>query len=209
MKIELKNINKTVNKINLLTDINITMESGKAYGFIGSNGCGKTVLFKTILGLMKHTSGNIYVDGAERGDFLKDVGMIIERPNFIPYYSAFQNLKIIASYENKITDEQIKDTILKVGLDPYEKKKVGKYSLGMKQKLAIALAIMENPKVLILDEPFNAIDEPSSVKMRELILEEKKKGKLILIASHLNDDINLLCDVIYKVKSGHICEDDN
>lgn len=204
MEIKLENINKTVNGTSLLKDINIKMESGKIYGFIGSNGCGKTVLFKVILGLMKHSSGNIYINNKKRGDFLQDVGMIIERPNFIPYYTAFENLKIIASYENKINYEQIKDNILKVGLDPDDKKKVGKYSLGMQQKLAIALAIMEDPKILILDEPFNAIDEESIGKMRELILEEKRKGKLILIASHIQDDLNILCDVIFKMKSGVI-----
>lgn len=204
MEVLLKDIKKTVNDIDLLKDINITLKSGNAYGFMGANGCGKTVLFKVIVGLMKQTEGNIYVDNEIKNGFLQDCGVIIEGPNFIPYYDGFQNLKVIASYNNKINDEQIRAAITKVGLDAYSKKKVKNYSLGMKQKLGIALAIMEDPSVLILDEPLNSLDEASVNNIRSIILEEKEKGKMILIASHLKDDLSILCDVVFEMKAGKI-----
>lgn len=204
MEILLEGITKTVNGIDLLKDINIKLRSGLIYGFMGQNGCGKTVLFKIIVGLMKETDGNIYIDNKVKSGFIQEVGVIIERPNFIPYYDAFQNLKVIASYKNKIDDKSIRAIITRVGLDGNDKKKLKNYSLGMQQKLAIALAIMEDPTVLILDEPLNAMDEVSVNNIRNLILEEKNKGKLILLASHLKDDISILCDVVYEMKNGKI-----
>lgn len=204
MEILLEGITKTVNGIDLLKDINIKLRSGLIYGFMGQNGCGKTVLFKIIVGLMKETDGNIYIDNKVKSGFMQEVGVIIERPNFIPYYDAFQNLKVIASYKNKIDDKSIRAIITRVGLDGNDKKKLKNYSLGMQQKLAIALAIMEDPTVLILDEPLNAMDEVSVNNIRNLILEEKNKGKLILLASHLKDDISILCDVVYEMKNGKI-----
>lgn len=204
MEIVLESVWKTVDNINLLSDISLKLKAGNIYGFVGYNGCGKTVLFKTIIGFMKQSSGNIYVDGFLRKDFLKDVGVIIERPNFIPYYDAFRNLKIIAAYDNKINDEQIRNVISMVGLDPQDKKKIKNYSLGMQQKLSIALALMENPSILILDEPLNAIDEASVCQIRKLIIEKKKEGKLILIASHYREDISTLCNVVYEMKEGRI-----
>lgn len=204
MNIVLKNISKKIDGIYLLNNINLNLKSGNIYGFVGSNGSGKTVLFKTIIGFMKETEGEILIDGQKREGFLQNLGMIIERPNFIPYYNCMQNLKIIAAYNNKVTDEEIKNIIKKVGLNPDDKKKVKNYSLGMKQKLAIALALMEDPKILILDEPFNALDEDSVLAMRKLILEEKNKNKLILIASHIKDDIFEMCDYVYKMKGGKL-----
>lgn len=204
MNIVLENVSKKTGDTVLLDNINLTLEASKIYGFIGSNGSGKTVLFKTILGLMKHTSGNLFVNNELRQGFLNNVGMIIERPNFIPYYSGFNNLKTVASYGSNVTDERIKSVISLVGLNPEDKKIVKHYSLGMQQKLAFALAIMENPEVLILDEPLNAMDEDTVKNIRTLILEEKSKGKLILIASHYNEDIETLCDVIYEMKEGKI-----
>lgn len=204
MNIVLKNISKKIDGIYLLNNINLNLKSGNIYGFVGSNGSGKTVLFKTIIGFMKETEGEILIDGQKREGFLQNLGMIIERPNFIPYYNCMQNLKIISAYNNKVTDEEIKNIIKKVGLNPDDKKKVKNYSLGMKQKLAIALALMEDPKILILDEPFNALDEDSVLAMRKLILEEKNKNKLILIASHIKDDIFEMCDYVYKMKGGKL-----
>ena len=147
----MNNINKTIKGVSLLTDINLALESGHIYGFVGDNGSGKTVLFKVLLGLMHKTSGTILVDGREQKDLMQDVGFIIERPEYIPYYSAKKNLEIIAAYR-KVADDQRICTVLEMfGLDPSDKKAVGKYSLGMKQKLALSMAFLEDPKVLILD----------------------------------------------------------
>lgn len=202
MQIEMCNVNKKIRQVQVLSDINITMKSGMAYGFVGDNGSGKTVLFKVLLGLMNRTSGSVLIDGKEQKNLLQDVGFIIERPNYIPYYTAKKNLKILASYR-KIADEERIDTVLSMfGLDPKDKKKVGKYSLGMKQKLALAMAFLEDPQILILDEPLSALDADSVGMAREQILKEKEKGKLILIASHYADDINMLCDVVYEMDHG-------
>lgn len=206
MQIEMCNVGKTIKGTALLTDISLRMESGKIYGFVGENGSGKTVLFKVLMGLMKKTSGSILIDGIPQTDFLQDVGFIIERPNFIPYYSAMKNLKTIAACRKTASDERLKEVLLQVGLDPQDKKKVGKYSLGMKQKLAIAMALMEHSSVLILDEPLNALDEPSVAQARKLILQEKERGALILIASHYASDIEYLCDEVYEMQNGHLSQ---
>ena len=191
----MNNINKTIKGVSLLTDINLALESGHIYGFVGDNGSGKTVLFKVLLGL---------VDGREQKDLMQDVGFIIERPEYIPYYSAKKNLEIIAAYR-KVADDQRICTVLEMfGLDPSDKKAVGKYSLGMKQKLALSMAFLEDPKVLILDEPLSALDADSVQEARKRILEEKERGKLVLIASHYPEDIQSLCDEVYWMKNGHI-----
>lgn len=204
MKIEMNNINKTIKGVSLLTDINLALESGHIYGFVGDNGSGKTVLFKVLLGLMHKTSGTILVDGREQKDLMQDVGFIIERPEYIPYYSAKKNLEIIAAYR-KVADDQRICTVLEMfGLDPSDKKAVGKYSLGMKQKLALSMAFLEDPKVLILDEPLSALDADSVQEARKRILEEKERGKLVLIASHYPEDIQSLCDEVYWMKNGHV-----
>lgn len=206
MQIEMRNVDKTIKQAQLLSDISLTMESGQIYGFVGDNGSGKTVLFKVLLGLMNKTNGSILIDGKEQKDLLQDVGFIIERPNYIPYYTAKKNLKILASYR-KIADEERIDKVLAMfGLDPKDKKKVGKYSLGMKQKLALAMAFLEDPQILILDEPLSALDADSVGLARKQIIEEKKKGKLILIASHYTEDIQALCDVVYEMDHGAIRE---
>ena len=200
----MNNINKTIKGVSLLTDINLALESGHICGFVGDNGSGKTVLFKVLLGLMHKTSGTILVDGREQKDLMQDVGFIIERPEYIPYYSAKKNLEIIAAYR-KVADDQRICTVLEMfGLDPSDKKEVGKYSLGMKQKLALSMAFLEDPKVLILDEPLSALDADSVQEARKRILEEKERGKLILIASHYPEDIQSLCDEVYWMKNGHV-----
>ena len=154
----MNNINKIIKGVSLLTDINLALESGHIYGFVGDNGSGKTVLFKVLLGLMHKTSGTILVDGREQKDLMQDVGFIIERPEYIPYYSAKKNLEIIAAYRKVADDQRIRTVLEMFGLDPSDKKAVGKYSLGMKQKLALSMAFLEDPKVLILDEPLSALD---------------------------------------------------
>ena len=202
MQIEMRSVNKKIGQVQLLSDVSLEMESGHVYGFVGDNGRGKTVLFKILLGLMKQSSGNIYVDGKERGDLLQDVGFIIERPNYIPYYTARKNLKILASYRKKADDSRIGEVLAMFGLDPEDKKKVGKYSLGMKQKLALAMAFLEDPQILILDEPLSALDADSVEMAREQIAKERERGKLILLASHYAEDIQVLCDVVYKMDGG-------
>lgn len=204
MQIKMNNVCKKVKGADLLSDISLTMESGNIYGFVGDNGAGKTVLFKILLGLMKKTSGSITINGAELNDLLQDVGFVIERPEYIPYYNAFKNLAVIAAYHKKADHARIREVLTMFGLDPEDKKTVGKYSLGMKQKLALAMAFLEDPAVLILDEPLSALDESSVSHAREKILEAKMQGKLIVVASHYKEDIQSLCDVVYKMKAGRI-----
>ena len=204
MQIKMNNVCKKVKGADLLSDISLTMESGNIYGFVGDNGAGKTVLFKILLGLMKKTSGSITINGAELNDLLQDVGSVIERPEYIPYYNAFKNLAVIAAYHKKADHARIREVLTMFGLDPEDKKTVGKYSLGMKQKLALAMAFLEDPAVLILDEPLSALDESSVSHAREKILEAKAQGKLIVVASHYKEDIQSLCDVVYKMKAGRI-----
>lgn len=166
------------------------------------------MFFKAICGLINKTSGSIKVldNSIENGYFAKDVGIIIESPGFLPQYSAFNNLKILASINNKINDNDIINAISLVGLNPYDKKEIKKYSLGMKQKLGIAQAIMESPKILILDEPMNGLDHESVNQIRKLLLEQKNNGVTILLASHNKDDITELCDKIYNMNSGILTE---
>ena len=204
MHIEVNNLCKVADGKCLVKNINLKFDSGKIYGIIGQNGSGKTVLFKLLLGLMNKTSGEIIVDGEIQKGFMKDVGFIIERPNLIPYYSAYNNLKFISSYGGKVDKGKIIKSLELVGLQPKEKKKVKNYSLGMKQKVAIAMAIMDEPKILILDEPLNAIDDLSVKKIREIILKYKKNDRIVLIASHYKDDIDYLCDVVYEMKDGEV-----
>lgn len=204
MQIETNNLCKVVDGKYLVKDISLKFDSGKIYGLVGQNGSGKTVLFKLLLGLMNKTSGEIWIDGEVQKGFMKNVGFIIERPNLIPYYSAYNNLKFITSYKGKTDKNKINKALELVGLSPKEKKKVKNYSLGMKQKVAIAMAIMDDPKILILDEPLNTVDDASVKKIREIILTYKKRDRIILIASHYKDDIDCLCDEVYEMKDGEI-----
>ena len=180
---------------------------GKIDGFVGRNGSGKTVLMKMILGFIKPTSGTIKVNGKQVGkeiDIPDDIGAIIETPGFLPEYSAFQNLKLMAMIRGKITSKRIRETIKLVGLDPDSKKHVGKYSLGMRQRLGIAQAIMEDPQILLLDEPLNGLDNEGVEEMRNVLLKQKDQGKLIIIASHSKEDIDILCDEIFRFDHGKI-----
>ena len=191
----------------VLNNVSLTLEDGKIYGFVGQNGCGKTVLFKSICGFIYLDRGTITVDGKVIGkdiDIIKDAGIIIESPGFLPNYSAFKNLKFLTMIKDNIGDEQIKSTLISVGLDPESKKVVGKFSLGMRQRLGIAQAIMENPHILILDEPMNGLDKRGVEDIRKILMDLKKKGKLILLASHNPLDIDILCDCVYELDAGTI-----
>ena len=150
--------------------------------------------------------GTILIDGEEQKDLMQDVGFIIERPEYIPYYSAYKNLEIIAAYRKRADRERIRTVLEMFGLNPDDKKQVGKYSLGMKQKLALAMAFLEDPKILILDEPLSALDADSVTDARQRILEEKEHGKLVLVASHYAEDIRSLCDEVFRMKDGKIVE---
>lgn len=198
----IENATKKFGTQTVLNNVSLTLEDGKIYGFVGQNGCGKTVLFKSICGFIYLDRGTITVDGKVIGkdiDIIKDAGIIIESPGFLPNYSAFKNLKFLTMIKDNIGDEQIKSTLISVGLDPESKKVVGKFSLGMRQRLGIAQAIMENPHILILDEPMNGLDKRGVEDIRKILMDLKKKGKLILLASHNPLDIDILCDCVYEL----------
>ena len=201
--ITIKNLYKRFAEHEVLSAVNLEFESGQIYGLVGRNGSGKTMLMKHILGFVSPTSGSITIDGKILGkdiDAPDNIGAIIENPGFLPGYSGFRNLKMLASIRHKISDEEIKNAIRLVGLDPESKKHVGKYSLGMRQRLGIAQAIMENPDVLILDEPFNGLDKAGVAEMRQLLLSLKENGKAIMLASHNAQDIEMLCDYVHEME---------
>lgn len=203
--IEIKNLTKRYGEAEVLSNINMKLESGKIYGLVGRNGSGKTMLMKHILGFVKATQGTILINGkvvGENDDMQENIGAIIENPGFLPEYSGFTNLKLLAMIQGKIKDEQIKDAIRLVGLDPESKKAVGKYSLGMRQRLGLAQALMENPDILLLDEPLSGLDNDGVQEMWKLFLKQKEDGKLIVLASHSKEDIGMLCDEIFRFDKG-------
>ena len=203
--IEVNNLFLTIKKVPILVDINTSFEHGKIHGLIGRNGSGKTMLMKCICGFVKPTNGTITVDGKRIGkdcDFPENTGIIIETPGFIPYYSGYKNLKLLADLRKKITADDVRNTMKTVGLDPELKRHVRKYSLGMRQRLGLAQAIMENPELLILDEPMNGLDKDGVKDMRQYMLDLKEKGKTILIASHSAEDIDTLCDTVCEMDKG-------
>lgn len=209
--IEVEHVNKRFGEQTVLSDVSFRMEKQKIYGIVGRNGSGKTVLFKSILGFIAPDSGKITVKGKEIGkdtDMARDVGIIIENPGFLPNYSGFKNLKYLAMIRGRIDDHEIRDAISLVGLDPDSKKWVGKYSMGMRQRLAIAQAIMENPDILILDEPMNGLDNQGVQDVRALLQKLRDEGKTILIASHNPVDIELLCDIVYEMDAGVLSQND-
>ena len=203
--IEVKNVSKSFKGIPVLNDINITCRNGKIYGIIGYNGSGKTVLFKCICGFLHVDSGEISVNGRVMGkemDMLEHAGIIIEEPGYIRNLSGYRNLEYLYRITHKKDPAVIHSIMLKVGLDPQSRKKVCHYSLGMRQRLAIAQATMEGQAILILDEPMNGLDREGVAEMRKFFLEQKERGKLILLASHNKDDIELLCDEVYEMNHG-------
>ena len=203
--ISIENLNKQFKNQLVLNNINVKFSNGHIYGIIGRNGSGKTVLLKCICGFLKPTTGVISVNHKIVGkdiDFPENLGFIIETPGFLLNYSGYKNLKYLASIREKIDSNEIKESMSLVGLDSADKKHVGKYSMGMRQRLGIAQAIMEKPDILVLDEPMNALDKNGVEEMRRLFLKMKSEGKLILLTSHNREDIEILCDEVYEMEEG-------
>ena len=205
ISIKVINANKSFGKMRALTNVNLECRQGEITGIIGRNGAGKTVLFKAICGLLSLDSGEILISGQKRqADILPSAGVIIEEPAFLKNYSGMQNLEYLYMLNNKDHRVHLETVLEKVGLDAKSKKHVGRYSMGMRQRLAIAQAIMEDPAFLILDEPFNGLDNQGVKEIRELFLELKKEGKVILLASHNPEDIRILCDQVYSMEAGRL-----
>ena len=205
--VRLEDYCKSFKSAEVLKNINLTLESGKVIGLKGKNGSGKTMLMRAISGLILPTSGKVYINDKELGrqiSFPPSIGILIENPSFISNYTGFKNLKILASIQNRISDDEIRDAIRKVGLDPDDKRTFKKYSLGMKQRLGIAAAIMERPDIVILDEPIKALDEAGAGLIKGLLDELKANGSLIIIACHDTEELNYLSDEIYEIYDGEI-----
>ena len=205
--ISVKDVSLIIKKDTILSHVSMQLEQGKIYGIVGRNGSGKTMLMKCICGFVKPTSGEIYVDNQKIGkdvDFPQNVGIIIETPGFIPYYSGYRNLKILAGLRKIIGKTEILETMKVVGLQGAENKLVRKYSLGMRQRLGLAQAMMEKPDIYILDEPMNGLDNEGVEDMRKIFLGLKKEGKTILLVSHNSEDITVLCDEIYYLDKGEM-----
>lgn len=205
--IKIENVSKKIKSNMILKNIDMELTSGHIYGFRGKNGCGKTMLMRCICGLIIPTEGKIVINGKELHKDIKipeSIGALIENPAFQPQYTGFKNLKMLASLKGKISDEEVKLAIKRAGLDPDDKRTYKKYSLGMKQKLGIANAIMGEPDIIVLDEPINALDEISVENVKKVFLELKEKGKLIIAACHDREELEYLCDIIYELKDGEI-----
>lgn len=205
--IKIENVSKKIKSNMILKNIDMELTSGHIYGFRGKNGCGKTMLMRCICGLIIPTEGKIIINGKELHKDIKipeSIGALIENPAFLPQYTGFKNLKMLASLKGRINDEEVKLAIKRAGLDPDDKRTYKKYSLGMKQKLGIANAIMGEPDIIVLDEPINALDEISVENVKKVFLELKEKGKLIIAACHDREELEYLCDIIYELKDGEI-----
>ncbi len=205
--INVDNVSLVLNKYQILDNVSISAKKGEAVGLVGGNGSGKTMLMKCICGFNTMFTGEITVNGKIIGkdvEFAPNTGFIIETPGFVPYMTGYENLQVLAGIEKIIDKNKIREFMEFVGLDPDNKRSVKKYSLGMRQRLGIAQALMENPDILILDEPFNGLDKAMTARMRDVLVEEKKKGKTIILASHNENDINYICDRIYEIDGGKI-----
>ncbi len=205
--IKVVNLTKTYGNINVLDNVSVNFERGQIHGLVGRNGSGKTMLMKCICGFVMPTKGSIIVEGKIIGkdiDIPKNIGAIIENPGFLANYSGYNNLKFLASINKKIDKEQIRQTLKMVGLDPDSKKHVSKYSMGMRQRLGLAQALMEDPDILFLDEPMNGLDKRGVEEMRELFSRLREEGKTIIMANHSAEDIDILCDTVYEMDLGVI-----
>lgn len=205
--IELKNVSKSYKGLPLFENVTVSFEEGKIYGIVGHNGSGKSVLFKMMCGFVFPDQGSIFVKGKELGKnnrFPENFGIIIERPGYLGDKTGFENLRYLADIQNRISDEKIKETLEKVGLSHTIKQKVKNYSLGMKQKLAIAQAIMEDQEILLLDEPFNGLDIDSIENIRNILKELNAEGKTIILTSHNNEDIAILCEHVYRIRKNNL-----
>lgn len=207
MKIEIENYCKVIKGVTILDNIDLVLESGKCYGLKGKNGSGKTMLMRAISGLINPTDGRVIIDGEILGkdiSFPRSIGILIENPAFIANYTGYKNLELLACIQNRIGKEDIRQTMNAVGLDPDDKRKYRKYSLGMKQKLGIASAFMEHPDIIILDEPINAIDESGVTRVKTMIADAKRRGAILITACHDAEELNDLSDEIIQISEGRI-----
>lgn len=212
MKIELEGVSKKIKGITVLDNINMVLESSKVYGLKGKNGSGKTMLMRAVSGLIIPTKGVILIDGERLGkdiSFPKSIGILIENPAFISNYTGLKNLQVLASIQKRIGDVEIRETLEKVGLDPDDKRTYRKYSLGMKQRLGIAAAVMEKPDIVILDEPVNALDESGAKQVRSILKEQKDRGAVCIIACHDSEELEFLSDEIIEISEGKIVKINN
>lgn len=203
--ISVENVSLTIGAAHILQDVSIQFEEGLIHGIVGRNGSGKTMLMKCICGFIRPTSGQIIVDGQQVGrdvDFPPDLGLLIETPGFVPYYSGLKNLALLAAINRRASRERLNVCMEQLGLGDAKDKRVSKYSMGMRQRLGIAQAIMEDPQLLILDEPLNGLDEQGVQDIRALLLDLKRKGKTVLLSSHNGEDIDLLCDSVCRMAGG-------
>ena len=207
MEIIVKDLSKKFKKVTILENINMKFESGKIYGIVGRNGSGKSVFLKILCSFYKPTTGEILFDNINynsNNNFPPSVRALIENPTFFPDLTGFENLKLLSSIQNKIGDEEIIKTLDQVNLLSEKDKKYSEYSLGMKQKLGIAQVLMENPDVMIFDELFNGIEEKTVEKIRNILLELKNQNKIIIVTSHIKEDIDILSDEVYKFDGGKV-----
>lgn len=208
-EIAIQNLSKTIKSNAVIQDISMNLKSGVIYGFKGINGSGKTMLMRLICGLIRPTEGEIRINGKTLGkdlSFPESIGVFLENPAFLDSYSGFQNLKILASIKSVATDEDIRATLSRVGLSPNDKKKYRKYSLGMKQRLGIAAAIMEKPDIVILDEPTNSLDADGVMLVKQIVQEEKVRGALVILSCHDGELLKDLSDEIFLLECGHLVE---
>lgn len=210
MEVSIENVSKTIKQAEILTDINLKMCGGKVYGLQGQNGSGKTMLMRMIAGLIRPTTGDVKINGdilGETKDFPTSMGILIENPAFLPNYTGLKNLELLAGIQARVNDSQIRQTLANVGLNPSDRRKVRKYSLGMKQRLGIAAAIMEQPDLILLDEPTNALDIAGVKQIYNLICRERERGALIVLASHDAEVLKNVSDEIFTIRDGRILQD--
>lgn len=209
MYLEIKNLSKSISGKSILEHIDLAMDRGRIYGLRGKNGSGKTMLMRSICGLILPTEGTICINGEilhKDISFPRSIGALIENPGFIAEYSGFKNLSTLASIKKAVTTEEIRSLMQKMELDPDDKKKFKKYSLGMKQKIGIIAAIMEQPELIVLDEPINALDEKSVNIVKELLLEQRKRGALIIISCHDKEELEFLADEVFCLENGKVID---
>jgi ABC-2 type transport system ATP-binding protein len=207
VELVIDNLSKVIRNTTILECISIKLESGKIYGLRGKNGSGKTMLMRAICGLIRPSEGKIFINGEQLGkdiSFPRSVGALIENPAFIPHYTGLRNLQILASIQGRVGNDRIRESISRVGLDPEDKRKYKKYSLGMKQRLGIAAAIMEEPDLVVLDEPINALDEKGVELVRQILHDLKKSGALVIVACHDKEELDSLSDIIFTMEAGRI-----
>jgi len=202
--LEIENLTKTFGTQTVISDISMTLVSGKIYGLVGRNGSGKTMLMRVIAGLVNPSSGQLMFDGKNRVDADPNIGIMIENASLYPELSGRENLRLLASIRKRATNEEIDQAIRRVGLEPEDKRTFRKYSLGMKQRLMLAQAIMEQPEVLLLDEPTNAIDRKGVELVHQIMSEEAQRGAIVLLASHVDYDIRALCSRVFLIEKGRL-----